>query len=84
MWRALFLAIGICMMIVGLECLGIDRVYFRAHDDAAVTNPLMALAPRTGTSKQFAPPRWMPWSMLSSGAIVCLYSFTIPRKMAKK
>ena len=26
MWRSFFLAIGICLMIFGLECLGVERV----------------------------------------------------------
>jgi hypothetical protein len=26
------------------------------------------------------PPDWAPWSLMSTGAIVCLYSFTLPRR----
>jgi hypothetical protein len=84
MLRGFFLAIGLSMMIFGLECLAIERVYFRVHDDAPPTNSLTASAPKAGPAKQFAPAPWMPWSVLSSGAVVCLYSFTIPRRMVGK
>jgi hypothetical protein len=33
-------------------------------------------------SHNIAPPDWAPWSLLSAGAVVMLYSFTIPRRVA--
>jgi hypothetical protein len=38
------------------------------------------------TSKQTAlhdivPPDWAPWSLLAAGAVVMLYSFTIPQRV---
>ena len=38
--------------------------------------------PRRAPQKQIVPPPWAPWSLLSSGAVMCLYSFTIPRRVA--
>ena len=32
MWRAFFLAIGIFLVILGVECLGVERVQLRIHD----------------------------------------------------
>ncbi|MGA2067619.1 MAG: hypothetical protein ABSG86_21815 [Thermoguttaceae bacterium] len=84
MWRALFLAIGLSLMILGLECLATERVYFRVHDAQPPATSLVASAPQAGPEKQFAPAPWMPWSFLSSGAVVFIYSFTIPRKMGGK
>ncbi|PQO29481.1 MULTISPECIES: hypothetical protein [Pirellulaceae] len=65
MWRSLFLAVGITLIIVGAECLVVDS----------------AMMASDGGPKPFTPPDWAPWSMMSSGAIVILYSFTIPKRM---
>ncbi len=35
-----------------------------------------------GDAANIIPPEWAPWSLLSAGAVVILYSFTIPKKMA--
>ncbi|MDP6447741.1 MAG: hypothetical protein QGG36_03385 [Pirellulaceae bacterium] len=76
MWRALFVAVGISLCIVGGECLVID-------------NAVLAAAPaKSGVSKEatapreIRPPEWAPWSLISAGAVVLLYSFTIPRRVA--
>ncbi len=74
MFRAFFLALGLSTFILGLECLVIDKA---------------VLAPRSGsaaeqiavTYREVRPPEWAPWSLLSAGAVVMLYSFTLPAKM---
>lgn len=70
MWRALFLATGIFIFLVGLECLLIDH---------ATVNRAMA----DGRSQvdDITPPEWAPWSFMSAGAVVVLYSFTLPQKL---
>lgn len=65
MWRSLFLAVGITLIIIGAECLVIDS----------------ALVTGEGGPKHFKPPEWAPWSMISTGSIIILYSFTIPKRM---
>ena len=84
MWRAFFLAIGIYMILFGLECLAVERVYLRVHEDPLPAASAFETAPTVGPQKQFAPAPWVPWSLLSSGAVVCLYSFTIPRRVNGK
>ncbi|MBN1395140.1 MAG: hypothetical protein JW959_08965 [Pirellulales bacterium] len=81
MWRAFFLAIGFFLMILGVECLGVERVTLKVHDDPPPAGPFAAEV-KTGPRKQIVPPPWAPWSLLSSGAVMCLYSFTIPRRVA--
>ena len=67
MWRALFLALGISCVLVGAEGLALDK---------AVLNQWVA----DGTKEvNFA--TWTPWSLLSAGSIVIIYSFTIPRRV---
>lgn len=74
MWRALFMAVGITGAVLGLECLAIDKAILSSPNNG----PNQALA----TTREWVPPEWLPWTLLSGGAIVVLYSFTIPRRMA--
>ncbi|MDZ4821534.1 MAG: hypothetical protein SGJ20_21440 [Planctomycetota bacterium] len=63
MWRSFFLAAGIFTLILGVECMLIER------------------AVRSGPGEDIIPPEWAPWSLMSAGAVVILYSFTIPKKL---
>ena len=81
MCRAFFLAIGIFLMILGVECLGVEKVTLRIHEDPPPTIWQQDNWSRVGPPKEITPPRWAPWSLLASGAVVCLYSFTIPRRV---
>lgn len=81
MWRALFLAIGVTMIIVGAEFLAVQKVTLKMRDDPPPAKSTFDAPPTVGPQKQLRPPGWAPWSLMSSGAIVCLYSFTIPRRV---
>jgi hypothetical protein len=80
MWRALFLGIGIYLMIAGAECLAVDRVTWRGGAEPPPSAISFTSAPKP---KEAAPEPWLPWCLLSTGAVVCLYSFTIPKRMGK-
>ena len=79
MWRALFLGIGVYLMIAGAECLAVDRVVWRTPSGSAGASPFQK--PAILKPNDFPPAPWVPWSLLSTGAVVCLYSFTIPKRM---
>ena len=82
MCRAFFLAIGFFVMILGVECLGVERVSLKdARGSAGPSSPFDTTV-KVGAQKQIVPPPWAPWSLLASGAVTCLYSFTIPRRVA--
>ena len=84
MCRAFFLAVGISLVILGVECLGVESVTLRIHDKpAAPTSPWDTPA-KVGPKKKLVPQNWAPWSLMSSGVVVCLYSFTIPRRVQGK
>ena len=68
MWRSFFLAIGIFLLLLGFESMAIDQ--------ATLTNP-SADGPGEVT---FMPPDWVPWSLVSAGAVTMLYSYTLPQK----
>jgi hypothetical protein len=67
MWRSLFLALGIFTLVLGLEALVIDSATFANHAEAGVHDLI--------------PAEWAPWSLLSAGTVVILYSFTLPQKL---
>lgn len=84
MWRALFLAIGIYLCILGAECLVFDRAILddgKAEVSQAAQESALYSSDFNVERKEFKPKEWMPWSMLSTGAVVILYSFTIPRRV---
>jgi hypothetical protein len=82
MWRAFFLAIGFFVIILGVECLGVERVYLKMRDDPPPPSSPFDTEPKVGAQKQLVPPPWAPWSLMASGAVMCLYSFTIPRRVS--
>jgi hypothetical protein len=82
MWRALFLAVGFFAMILGVECLGVERITLKIHDDPPEPTSFLETKAAEGPAKQVVPPPWAPWSLLSSGAVMCLYSFTLPRRVS--
>ena len=73
MWRALFLAIGLYCCLLGVEALAVDK---------AVIKPSAKAAQRALGRNEVIPPEWAPWSLMSAGAIVVLYSFSIPRRVS--
>ena len=81
MWRAFFMAIGITLCILGSECLVIDKAVL-ARPAAAGLNDGQPGAASTGGTREISPPDWAPWSLVSGGIVVILYSITIPRRVA--
>ncbi len=79
MWRAFFLAVGITLAVLGGECLLIDSAVLVMPSGLGAA---AAEGSSVASSHNIAPPDWAPWSLLSAGAVVMLYSFTIPRRVA--
>jgi hypothetical protein len=69
MWRSLFLALGLFSVVLGLESLLVDSAVLASQGDTILA------------SRDVVPPEWAPWSLLSAGAVVILYSFTLPQKL---
>ena len=81
MWRAFFLALGIYACIFGAECMVIES-YVMASESAVPaqqTSLFQASGSPTISTREWKPPEWAPWSLLSTGAIVILYSLTLNR-----
>jgi hypothetical protein len=71
MWRSLFLALGVSCVILGAEALFIDQAILKNTEGPSAT-----------TQRIVNPPEWAPWSLMAGGAVVVIYSFTIPRRVA--
>jgi len=85
MWRSFFLAIGIVLCILGAECLAVQKFVLKSRLPAeAKALATLDNQPRLGPQREIVPREWAPWSLMSTGAVVCLYSFTIPRRLAGK
>lgn len=70
MWRSLFLALGVSSVLLGAEALFIDQAVLKKPEGQTAT-----------AQKIVNPPEWAPWSLMAGGAVVVLYSFTIPRRV---
>jgi hypothetical protein len=82
MWRSFFLAIGISLCILGGECLVIEKAVLAAPKTSSGPVAGEKGGILNGGRREYKPPDWMPWSLLSIGSVVILYSFTIPRRVA--
>ena len=90
MWRAMFLAAGAGLLIMGVESLALDHAVIapdsllakkmQEEKVEAVTDEygfeIGKRTVRVPTTKTVSPPEWAPWSMLSSGTVILLYSLT--------
>jgi hypothetical protein len=70
MWRALFLALGVFTLVMGIEGLLIERFTINWNQDT----PSQQVTDHTLSD-------WVPWSLMSAGTIVILYSFTLPKRL---
>jgi hypothetical protein len=80
LYRAFFCAVGLVMIIVGLECLAIDSAMLAPGilEDAKPLGPdsngWFSSQPSLPQGKIFRPRDWFPWSMLAGGSIVAIYA----------
>ncbi len=72
MWRAFFLAVGAYSCLLGVEALAVEK---------AVLKPEVRKGQVANSGRDISPPDWAPWSLMAGGAVVVLYSFTIPRRV---
>ena len=82
MWRAFFLALGIFGCILGAQCLVVDSFVMAAEGPSAETPATLFGAQPLAAQKDYQPPEWAPWTLLSVGAVVILYSLTLNRSGA--
>ena len=87
MWRAFFLAVGVTLCLLGFESLVLDHAVVAPDGFLADAKESSEIFDNYGydvslaglDQKKITPPEWAPWSLLSSGAVVLLYSLVSPR-----
>lgn len=80
MWRSLFLAIGIMVIVLGVETMLIDsaNVYAAAESTASdFIDPGSTPAQRT---KVWQPGEKFPWAMIATGTVIVIYAITLPKR----
>ena len=70
MWRSFFLAMGAYCCLLGIEGLAIEKAVVKVSP----ADPQSAV-------REVIPPDGAPWLMLGAGAVVVLYSFSIPQRV---
>ena len=80
MWRSLFLAIGIMTMIVGIESMLIESATVYAAGESSASDFANPNASPSRQTKVVNPGEFVPWALLSGGAIIVLYAFTLPKR----
>jgi len=84
MWRAFFIGIGITLVIFGAQCLVLDRAILESQESVAESSMsgnsylLGGDTPRL-KQRELIPKDWHPWSLMSVGAVVLLYSYSFSR-----
>ena len=69
--QAGFLAIGAYCCLLGVEAMAVEKAVVK----------ISPTDPQTAT-REVMPPDWAPWSLLGTGAVVVLYSFSVPQKIS--
>jgi hypothetical protein len=70
MWRSFFLAIGAYCCLLGVEALAVEKAVLKVNPNTSQS-----------ATREVIPPDWAPWSLLGTGAVVVLYSFTVPQRV---
>ncbi len=85
MRRSFFFAIGLFVFLLGTQCLAVDKFILKSRLPAPPKNQWIASAePQLGPNRELIPPDWAPWTLMSTGAVVCLYSYTVYRGQPAK
>jgi hypothetical protein len=74
------MAIGITLCIFGVECLFIDETVLAKSIGSPPPAASASVGGGGGGQRQIKTQEWMPWSFLGSGAVIILYTITIPRR----
>lgn len=82
MWRAFFLAIGIYACVIGAECMVVERFVMAGERPQQPVSPIpvFGATPFQKPQREVVPPEWAPWSLMSAGAVVILYSLTLNKQ----
>ena len=83
MWRSLFMAIGIMVIIVGLESMVIDSATLFAAAEANAVDLVDPTGPPAPATRVWSPGEAFPWIALAIGAVTIVYAFTLPKRFKR-
>lgn len=78
MIRAFFLAAGLCILFLGIECLFIDKAIMKKTEQVSAAT---YFEDAVFQNREYTPAPWAPFSLLAGGVVIILYSFTISRRV---
>jgi hypothetical protein len=80
MLRAFFQAVGLSLCILGAESLVVERAYFaKTRSPQAESAELIPTAAIATGPREIRFPEWAPFTLLSAGVVVVLYSVTVTK-----
>lgn len=78
MRRSFFFAVGLFVFLIGAQFLAVDKFVFKSRLPPPQKSQWFGSnEPKLGPNREFATPEWGPWTFMSTGAVIALYSFTI-------
>lgn len=83
MWRSVALAIGILVTLAGAQCMVVEKMQLilqRPPETDFAASPLSAMQGAVSRPEVIEIPEWAPWSLLSVGIVMLLYSATMPKQ----
>ena len=80
MWRSLFLALGIVLCILGAECFVLEKAVLASDAPVAEQAASLFLTSQAPGNKEYVPPESAPWTLVTVGAVIIIYSHSIPRR----
>ncbi len=83
MKRSFFLAIGITLLLFGLQSMALEKVVLKMKDDLPPPISKSDTGPRVAPNVELTPPAWCPYSLVTTGTVVCIYCFTLPKRFGK-
>lgn len=75
MWRAIFIALGLMAIIIGVESLFIESASFYSRGASSAFG--------SGITRQWSPQDWFPWVVLAGGLVVIIYAYTLPQRFGR-
>jgi len=80
MLKPFVLSIGIYLCILGGECLILDKAIMASETEETPPQQVGILNSQlVAEKKEITPSGWAPWSLLSVGAVVIMYSASMHR-----
>ncbi|TWT75118.1 hypothetical protein [Allorhodopirellula solitaria] len=83
MLRSLFLAIGIMLVVIGVESMFIESANLHAAANTQAADLISSGNSAAASPKAWKPGEIFPFAMVAGGAIVMVYSNTLPKRFGR-